>query len=67
VQWFWDIDEDGDWDTDIIGYDYIDILGKGLIRRVIYFNVVNGNLAGADRDECKLLSLSILSSEQPVR
>lgn len=47
VRWFWDIDHDGEWDTDIEGYDYIS--GAGTVKRVykylgIYITDYHGNV-----------------------
>ena len=35
IRWLWDTDNDGEWDTDIDGYDYISSIGT--VRRVFYF------------------------------
>jgi hypothetical protein len=33
VRWFWDMDGDGEWDTDVDGYDYIS--GAGTVKRIL--------------------------------
>jgi hypothetical protein len=38
IQWLYDIDQDGVWDTDIVCYDYI--CDKGLIQRSFFFKDV---------------------------
>jgi hypothetical protein len=35
VQWFWDWDDDGEWETDIEGYDYL--CDAGIVKRAFAF------------------------------
>lgn len=45
IQWFWDIDGDGVWDTDIIGYDYVSNIGT-VRRQFLFFDVAITSPAG---------------------
>jgi hypothetical protein len=55
MQWFWDIDDDGQWDTDIEGYDYV--FGAGGVKRIFKLmgiNLVDGGgqpVGSVDIDE----------------
>ena len=42
IRWYWDIDDDGQWDSDIDGYDYLAVNGI-LKRRFDFFGVVIRN------------------------
>ncbi len=35
IRWYWDIDDDGEWDTNIEGYDYF--CSVGIVKRVFLF------------------------------
>jgi hypothetical protein len=38
VAWFWDIDGDDQWDTDILGYDYVSSVGT-VMRRFVFIGI----------------------------
>jgi hypothetical protein len=67
IRWFWDIDGDGQWDTDIDGYDYIS--GCGTIMRTfdyppIYVTNLQGDTVGVSDayEEFDLLGANVLIS-----
>lgn len=45
IQWFWDTDDDGEWDTNITGYDYLSPIGY-LKRQFNFYGVKQTNETG---------------------
>ncbi len=45
IKWFWDIDDNGIWDTEISGYDYLAPIGY-LKREFNFFGIIRMNERG---------------------
>jgi hypothetical protein len=61
IKWFWDMDANGVWDDGIDGYEYISIDGYGLIKRIFYFDVINGIPNEKEKEVLELLQYSLNS------
>jgi hypothetical protein len=51
IRWFWDIDNDGQWDNDIDGYDYVSPVGV-IRREFLFYDVIIGEYSGLPFDTC---------------
>ena len=59
IRTLWDFEGDGFWDEDVDGYDYISTNGVGLIRRILYFSVVDGHPNENEKEVCDLVKFNL--------
>jgi len=51
IRWFWDINNDGQWDSNIDGYDYLSPVGV-IRRKFLFYDVVIRDYLGVQAETC---------------